>query len=114
MVSMEERELDRQGFVVQNLPGLMKAPAMGYYRKRNGAIAHLMATPEKVGWYTQVMGFEFLGYEGQFEPRKPDAKPSSNQGVASEFKCECGFRAKSAFGLMAHRRKHERESRKEK
>lgn len=104
-----KEELEVRGYATERIPGVMEEPRKGYYRKRNGETAFLLATEEKLVWYTKHMGFEFLGFK--FDPLAPPTAPSS--GDNGDLICFCGFEAKSAFGLQAHKRKHERESRKE-
>ena len=78
---------------------LEQAPWATYYH-RDGKPARLPADRDSMRSYL-ARGFTL----------EPPVSPSHGQG----FKCpQCPFVAKSDFGLMAHMRKHERESKKEK
>jgi len=89
-----QAELKRQGFLIQDI-GRWPAKAT-YYKDTGEAMHNLPADPFSMQRYLR-RGFTLT----------PPVSPSNGEG---EFKCECGFVAKSKFGLQAHKRKHERES----
>jgi len=94
-------DLDAVGYKVTTLGKreLVSVPWRTYYH-RDGKPTRLPGDPDSVRSYL-ARGFSL----------EPPARPSGGDiGV----KCsKCGFVAKSAFGLQAHMRKHERESKKE-
>lgn len=91
------RELAGQGYAIAELKRLEVQPKATYYKADGTALPNLPADRRSVRRYL-ARGFTLT----------PPAVSNTGPPEGS-FKCECGFEAKSAFGLMAHRRKHKEE-----
>lgn len=94
-------ELETKGYEIKGIDKrvLAQVPWRTYYHS-DGKPARLPADEDSMRSYL-AKGFTL----------EPPVLPSGGNGV----KCpQCGFIAKSDFGLNAHMRKHKRESKKEK
>jgi len=97
-IDMElRRELAARGYAIAELKRLEVQPKATYYKADGTALPNLPADPRSVRRYL-ARGFSLT------PPGVSNTGPPEGS-----FRCECGFGAKSAFGLMAHRRKHKEE-----
>lgn len=95
-VDMElRRDLVRQGFAFCEVKNLEQQPKATYYKADGTPLPNLPADPRSMKRYL-ARGFTL-------------APPVHPIKAVPGLVCECGFEAKSDFGLMAHRRKHEKE-----